>query len=142
MIHIPVQKRKRSEVPIIPLIDILAILLIFFIVTTTFKEKKTNLQIELPTTTSLLSSETTDRRIPVSITPDGAIYFGDQLVDAEGLESRLVELKASGAGADKLEIKADAGSELGTLVEVWDVLTRTGFPIRDVPARIRKAPQE
>jgi len=133
------RQRRRMEVPIVPLIDILAILLIFFIVTTTFKEKKSRLQIDLPSTTSLVSSEDTASRTAIGIDPEGGIFFDDEPMDLAGLESRLQELSAAGVRADSLELKADSGSPLGTLVSVWDVLTRNGFPIRDVPARIRKS---
>jgi biopolymer transport protein ExbD len=132
------QKRRRQDVPLIPMIDILAILLIFFIVTTTFKKKKSRLQIELPATTTLVSSEDTLERTAVSISPEGTIYFGDDEVGMEDLEERLRDFAARGLGAENLELKADAGSPLGKLVEVWDVLTRSGFSINEVPARIRR----
>lgn len=132
------RKRRRQDVPLIPMIDILAILLIFFIVTTTFKKKKSRLQIDLPATTTLVSSEDTVERTAISITPEGVIYFDEEEVGLDGLEDRLRGFAARGSGAGNLELKADAGSPLGKLVEVWDVLTRNGFPIDDVPARIRR----
>ena len=42
------KRRKMPSITIVSLIDILAILLIFFIVTTTFKDKLPQLQINLP----------------------------------------------------------------------------------------------
>ena len=42
-------QRSRAQVPIVPMIDILFILLVFFIVSTTFKKPREVLQIELPT---------------------------------------------------------------------------------------------
>lgn len=42
------QKRRQPTVPIVTLIDILAILLIFFIVTTTFKQRQSLLNVNLP----------------------------------------------------------------------------------------------
>lgn len=132
------RKRRRQDVPLIPMIDILAILLIFFIVTTTFKKKKSRLQIDLPATTALVSSEDTVERIAIAITPEGTIYFDEDEVTLDGLENRLREFAGRGFDSGDLELKADAGSPLGKLVEVWDVLTRNGFPITDVPARIRR----
>ena len=132
------RKRRRQDVPLIPMIDILAILLIFFIVTTTFKKKKSRLQIDLPATTTLVSSEDTVERTAISITSKGLIHFDEEEVSVEELEERLRAFTARGLGTGNLELKADAGSPLGKLVEVWDVLTRNGFPIDDVPARIRR----
>ena len=133
------RKNGKQEVPLIPMIDILAILLIFFIVTTTFKKKKSRLEIDLPETTSLVSSEDTSERTAIAISPEGVIFFADEEVGLDGLDKKLSALATRGAdGRDRLELKADAAAPLGKLVEVWDVLTRNGFPIKDVPARIRK----
>ena len=132
------KKRKRQEVPIIPLIDILAILLIFFIVTTTFKEKKSRLKIDLPSTTTLESSQGTDQRTAIAFDEQGQLFFGEQAVSLEDLDGQLKAFLASGRGAADLEVKADSNTPLGTLVGVWDVLTKNGLEIKDVPARIRK----
>ena len=52
--------RKRAEVPIVPMIDILFILLVFFIVSTTFKKPRDILRIELPTVREVPSDTVTE----------------------------------------------------------------------------------
>jgi len=115
-----VSERKRTpEIPIIPLMDILAILLIFFIVTTTFKEPRPALDIDLPTV-----KETG------VITLDGVKVMPDQL--AEYLQS------FKNVNPDvKLELEADETVSLSQLFAIWEALTQADIEIKEVPARIK-----
>ncbi len=64
--------RKRAEVPIVPMIDILFILLVFFIVSTTFKKPRNILRIELPTVREVASDQVADERSIIAV--DGLGY--------------------------------------------------------------------
>ncbi|HUE96171.1 MAG TPA: biopolymer transporter ExbD [Longimicrobiaceae bacterium] len=134
------RKRANPVVPIVSLIDILAILLIFFIVTTTFKERKALLAIDLPATKSLVSAMESRERLTIAVTRDSEIYLDTEPVKLEDLEGILGMLKAESDRA-KLELKADETVELGLLVRIWDAITGAGFRIRDVPARIIVQPE-
>ena len=129
------KKASRPVIPIISLIDILAILLIFFIVTTTFKEKRALLNIDLPRGSSLPSTQSIEKRLSVSVTPEGRIFLGGEEIPLADLPPRLVELKLAKPEL-KLELEADTTTPLGLLVSVWDALTAAGFEIKEVPARI------
>ncbi len=129
------RKRSSPVVPIVSLIDILAILLIFFIVTTTFKKKKTLLNIALPQSSELQSGTEVIERLTISVTPDEQIYLEETLLTLEELAPALRQLKLEQPSA-QLELKADESLSLGFLVGVWDALNQSGFKIQEVPARI------
>jgi biopolymer transport protein ExbD len=129
------KKRSRPVVPIVSLIDILAILLIFFIVTTTFKERKAHLTIDLPETRRLQVEVTTENRATLAVTAEGEFFLDDLAVEARRLEETLSEFRAASPGS-KLELKADERADLRSLVAVWDALKGAGFEIKDVPSRI------
>ena len=129
------KKTSRPVVPIVSLLDILAILLIFFIVTTTFKKKKMLLNIALPKSAEMRSGTELTERMTLSVTPEEEIYLEDQQVALEDLAEALTQLKAARPDV-KLELKADESLSLGFLVGVWDALNQSGFRIQDVPARI------
>lgn len=136
------RKRPRPVVPIISLIDILAILLIFFIVTTTFKERKALLNISLPKSGELTPSMDRSERLTVSVTKEGDVFLEEAKVELEQLSVILQGLKQEQPDL-KLELKADQAVELGVLVLVWDGITKAGIKVKDVPARIeleQKAP--
>ena len=60
--HLHRQVRKRVDVPIVPMIDILFILLVYIIVSTTFKKPRSILRIELPTVKEMPSDQVMDSR--------------------------------------------------------------------------------
>jgi len=121
-------------VPIITLIDILAILLIFFIVTTTFKKKESLVKVNLPKSSEMTAEGEITERIALSLGKDGQVSLGDRVIPMASLPAALMEFKQSGEG--ELELKADEGAPLGLMVEVWDAATKAGLEISDLPLRI------
>ncbi len=132
--------RSRSQVPIVPMIDILFILLVFFIVSTTFKKPRDVLRIELPTVREVASDKIADTRSVIAVDAAGNITL-DSLAVPEGLlESYLAAYQKQNPGR-KLELEADKSLPLERLLSVWDALTKAGIEIKDVPARIRMPDQ-
>lgn len=129
-------KRRRSpSVPIVTLIDILAILLIFFIVTTTFKTKESLVQVNLPRSSEMGEGASAETRVSLALAKDGSISLGDRLVPIEDLSAALGEFRQTRPN-DRLELKADEGAPLGMMVKVWDAATQAGLKIDDLPLRI------
>ncbi len=129
------KRRSLPIVPIVSLIDILAILLIFFIATTTFKQKKALLNISLPKATQMSGDSVVERRITISVTENEEIWIEDEQIELENLAQALILLKNRDPQV-KLELKADEKLPLGVLVGVWDAFNQAGIAIKDVPARI------
>lgn len=129
------KRRSNPVVPIVTLIDILAILLIFFIVTTTFKTKESLVQVNLPRSTEMGEGTTAERRVPLALGKDGRISLGERVVPLESLAAALGEFRAA-RPLDRLELKADEGAPLGLMVKVWDAATQAGMKIDDLPLRI------
>jgi biopolymer transport protein ExbD len=128
--------RKRAEVPIVPMIDILFILLVFFIVSTTFKKPREILHIELPTVREMPSATIADSRSVIALDALGNITL-DSLKVPEGLlESYLAAYQKQNPGR-KLELEADRKVPLERLLQIWDALTKAGIPVTEVPARIK-----
>lgn len=129
--------RSSRGVPIVPMIDILFIVLIFLIVSTTFKKPRTVLPIELPTVNEIASTEVIDERSVLAVDKDGRITLDSLVVpDAQLLDAYLKAFLKENPGR-KLELEADKQIPLEKLLGVWDALTRAGIQIKDVPARIR-----
>ena len=76
----------------------------------------------------------------LSVTDEGEVYLEDSPVDLETLAAVLAQFKAESPEA-KIELKADEKTDLGTLVQIWDAITKSGFKIKDVPARLQVTPQ-
>lgn len=129
-------KTTRSQVAVIPMIDILFVLLVFFIVSTAFKKPRDALRIELPTVRNVPSDKVSDTRSVIAVDALGNITL-DSLSVPEGLlESYLIAYQKQNPGR-KLELEADKKLPLERLLSVWDSLTKAGIEIKDVPARIK-----
>ncbi|MFD2255088.1 ExbD/TolR family protein [Luteolibacter algae] len=129
-------QRSRAQVPIVPMIDILFILLVFFIVSTTFKKPRDVLQIEFPTVNEIASEKVTDTRSVIAVDALGNITL-DTLAVPEGLlETYLNAFQKQNPGR-KLELEADRRLPLERLLKIWDALGKAGIPIKEVPARIK-----
>ena len=71
----------------------------------------------------------------LAVSADSNVFLGSEEVAIGNLAERLRKLKADRPGV-KLELKADENAPLKILVATWDALTRSGFKVKDVPARI------
>jgi biopolymer transport protein ExbD len=133
--------RKRAEVPIVPMIDILFILLVYLVVTTEAKKPRNILKIEIPTVREIPSDTVTDSRSVIAVDALGNITL-DSLNVPEGLlESYLAAYQKQNPGR-KLELEADRKLPLERLLQVWDALIKAGIQIKDVPARIKVPDKE
>ena len=121
------------------MIDILFVLLDFFIVSTAFKKPRDVLRIELPTVREIPSDTVADVRSTIALDALGNVTL-DSLAVPEGLlESYLIAYQKQNPGR-KLELEADKSIPLERLLKVWDSLTKAGIQIKDVPARIKLPP--
>lgn len=128
---------RSRPVPIVPLIDILFIVLIFFIISSEFKKKREVMKIELPTVREVPSETIIDDRSVLAVTAEGEIKLDSLSVPNVKLLDAYLAAFVKENPKRKLELEADKELTVETLVEVWDALTRAGFEVKDVPARIR-----
>jgi len=126
------KRRKMPSITVVSLIDILAILLIFFIVTTTFKEKLPQLQINLPESKSASTASTeTKKAIPLQIKGPEQITLDNKPVTTAGLPAAIREVQKANPGCS-ITMQADKEAPFGTVVAVLDALQAGG--VKNVPA--------
>ncbi|HEY8681568.1 MAG TPA: biopolymer transporter ExbD [Rhodanobacter sp.] len=115
------------EINVIPLIDVLLTLLMFFVLTSTFVQHS-RLQVTLPKA----SAQDRDMHAPVltvMIDRDGHFYVGSDEVLGEGIEP-LKQTIARNAGSDRerqVTIRADAMTPNQDVVTAMDALGQLGF---------------
>lgn len=131
--------KVRHNIQVIPMIDILLILLIYFATSTVFKKPRDILHIELPTVREVPSDRIADARSVLAIDPAGNMSLDGLAIPSGLLDSYLAAFRKQNPGR-KLELEADEKLPLGQLLHVWDSLTKAGLSLKDVPARI-KAPR-
>jgi len=132
------KRRPVPQIPIVSLIDIMVVLLIFFIATTTFRQTKTQMQIALPESKGMgKSAPLEDLRVAITVTKEQRIFLDGTELALDKLAAGLRTLRAQNPKV-RLELEADTATQLGILVQVWDALREVGIPITDVPARIQR----
>jgi biopolymer transport protein ExbD len=117
--------RRTPQVIIVSLIDIFAILLIFVIVTTTFKRVQPEVTIKLPESRSAVAAEKSAEPVLLSIAENEDLFLDAKKVTLPELSAavqKLVEEK----GAPNLAMKAYKKVSYGFLIKVLDALKDAG----------------
>ena len=127
---IAVRKRRAPSIIIVSLVDILTILLIFFVVSTTFKKDQPEVQINLPDSKTSTKTSSELEHAVVSVSDKDEIRLDGQVVDAEGLESSVRNLPATRRSS--LALQADKKASFGTIIKVMDALKLAG--VKNLPA--------
>jgi len=122
-----VRKHRAPEgVNLTPLIDVVFLLLIFFMVSTTFKQNS-QLSLELPTAS--VKAEVSEPVLSIQITHDGKMYLNERLLrgnDVASVREGIAEL--SGIGRDGLvTLEADQQASHQSVIVVLDALGQEGF---------------
>jgi biopolymer transport protein ExbD len=126
------RKRRAPSIIIVSLIDILAILLIFFIVTTTFRKNQPQLQINLPESKSAEQAPAEkDEPVVLSVKSADEISLDGKPVTLDLLADALKTVRAQ-APARPIAMQADREAPFGVVVKVLDALKVAG--IKNIPA--------
>lgn len=115
---------ERPQLMIIPMIDIIFFLLVFFMMSMLSMVVQKSMPLTLPQAESAKVSMT--RNIPVTITADGGIYYERDLMSLRDLTVRLTEDVAHGEDISVI-LRGDAAASYGTVVQVMDVVKRLGI---------------
>jgi biopolymer transport protein ExbD/biopolymer transport protein TolR len=117
------KKRALSRIEITPLIDVVLLLLIFFMISTTFVTTP-GIKVKLPQAAT--QAATREQDIVVVVTEEGQLYFNNRRVTLDRLRLGLKE-EVSKGGKDLLIVKADKESKHGRVVEVMDLAQQVGI---------------
>lgn len=120
--------RNREEVrlELTPLIDIVFLLLIFFLITTTFvREDNRQLPLELPSAGSGEPTQNTKRLI-VFVSAQGDLRIDDEQVRKGEVPARLKQLYAEDPDVQLL-VKGDKTTSYGHITDIIDVAKQVGF---------------
>lgn len=124
-------RRKSSledpEINFIPLIDVLLVIIIFLVVSTTFS-KFSELKINLPIAEANQSKDKDDS-INIIITEDGQYSINERIIESVSLEKLVTELKAESNGKTDIPviINADAMTTHQSVVDVMEASRLVGL---------------
>ena len=122
------RRLEEPEINLIPFIDVLLVILIFLMLSTTYS-KFTELQITLPVADADKARDRA-REIIVAVAADGRYAVNRKTVDGRSVVALTTELAAAASGiADPVVIiSADAMAAHQTVINVLDAARRAGLP--------------
>ena len=132
----------NPDINLVPMIDVILCLIIFFVITTTF-DARSVLKLELPRANGE-AAETRGQSLSLLINADGRYFVDDRealRTDVESLKRTIAEV----AGNDRdrtVLIRADARTPWQAVITAYDALGQLGFRrIANATAPEQKAPE-
>lgn len=113
------EQEENYSLELTPLIDVVFLLLIFFMVSTAFVDFPRQMEIELPA--SKMSSELEElERLELEMSKQGKLFLNGELITVKELEGRVGALDRP--GQREALIRADKALPYGDVVEVMGIL--------------------
>ncbi len=122
----PDGKRMIPVLPLTAMIDVLFLLLTFFMVASSLREAENRVDVSLPSTEATKVTPVTRTQITISITAAGDVYIGEQKLSPEELRATLSEL-ARQFPDESVLIRGDKESTMGLCVKVMDSAYAAGL---------------
>jgi len=123
-------RNEEPEINMIPLIDVVLVIIIFLMLTTTFS-KVSGLEINLPTAESD-GAESVSREIVVAVTAAGEVLVNRQPVGERSIDAIAAALGKAAPGESGsppvIVINADAKAAHQSVVDVMQAAQRAGLP--------------
>jgi len=121
------QVREEIDLNLTPLIDVVFLLLIFFMVSTTF-EKTAKLKVDLPEA-SAQAVQQSENKIVIGIDAKGRYYINDrQLVNTQTKTLKMALMKVSGDNKQMpIVLRADAKTPHQSVVRAMDAASQLGL---------------
>ncbi|MBD9370902.1 biopolymer transporter ExbD [Xanthomonas sp. XNM01] len=116
-----------SDINVTPLVDVMLVLLIIFIITAPLMSHK--VQVELPQANLDRNEEEAEKRAPpitLAVKEDGSLYWNDEAITKEILESRLSSV-AQQTPQPPLNLRGDRTTRMGTINEITKIAQNQGM---------------
>jgi len=121
--------RRRSlngaedfKIELTSLVDIMFLLILFLILTTTFTVSQGKFNVKLPSAVTSTSETPQSGVLTIVVTSNDEIYFGSKKVTLEGLMNSISSYVQQHGKPKAVYLKADKNAKYGVIVKIMDVL--------------------
>ena len=126
------RRRVSPVITIVSLVDILTMVLMFFVYTTTFKTNQPQVVIDLPKVEHAGEPSAQKTTTILSVSKEGTVYLGEKEISLGELGEAVKGMQEKG---QQFSMKADEKAPFGTIMTVLDTLKGAGVP--NLPAFTR-----
>ena len=132
-------KKKRGPLilEMTPLVDIVFLLLIFFLVATTFEDSKTGIKIELPSSTIMELQEVKEIQVLITKNKEIVLNYRDngKMVEKKVTKNNLKKIlseKLSKSKEKNVMISGDKNVDYGNIVKIMTIVKEAGATSLDI----------
>jgi len=108
------------------LLDVMFILIIFFLATATFTEEERDIQVNLPQSAAAQSSTQAPKMIVINVREDGTYHLANQTMDIASLKNTLIEAVSSNPD-QKVMVRGDRNALHGNVANAISVCKQVGI---------------
>lgn len=114
-------EEDNSQINILPMIDIIFVILSFFIVSSLYLVKLETIPVNLPS--AITSNQEKDSFIVVTLNLDNRVFIDDKFIDISILENEI-RLKLKVSNYKKVVLRADKDIKYGKVISILDILRK------------------
>lgn len=120
------QGRVLAALSLTPLIDVVFLLLIFFLVASRLSQEDRELDVPLPSAANAMPMTVEPQELIVNIDDRGGLFVNNQVLDGAGFERLLAQTLANNPLGQSVVIRADRRVPLQSPVDVMDICMKLG----------------
>ena len=122
--RLPAAAKKKPRIEVIPMIDTMFFLLVFFMIATLSMTLQKGMPVNLPTAESF--ADNLRENISLTLTQDGTLYYNKEAITLQEFERRLENLRHT-SSVPSLLINADKHVPHGRVIKIMDLIRLSGI---------------
>lgn len=119
------KRHNHSFISLAPLVDIVFLLLLFFLLTSQMIKETGLIKITLPKSKTAPTGQKS--LVILSISEENRVYLADREVEIHNIKTAIEDILKRDSGMDFIQIRADKKADVGILVNVIDEIRLTGI---------------
>lgn len=135
--RLPASAKKKARIEIIPMIDTMFFLLVFFMIATLAMTIQHGMPVSLPTAES--STDKITEYVSLTLTREGMLYYNKEAITLQELEMRLANLQQFSSDPSLL-INADEQVPHGQVIKVMDLIRLSGITTMSIATKPETTP--
>ncbi|MCA9472685.1 MAG: biopolymer transporter ExbD [Nitrospirales bacterium] len=135
----PAAAKKKARIEIIPMIDTMFFLLVFFMIATLSMTMQRGMPVNLPEAGS--TTDNVKEQISLTITDQGDLFFNKKAITLDQLGDQLQQARPKDSDPSVV-INADEHVDHGVVVKVMDRVRLSGIPNMAIATKPENTPDE
>ena len=137
MRHWQQTQRKKARIEIIPMIDVMMFLLVFFVLISVNVIPALGIKTQQPNSSQAQQLKTQDVQVVVTLGKENVIQVDGKNIEL-GQLTAAIKQKAGKSDQISVIVNSDKGAEVQTLIDVMDEIKKSGLGKVSLAARERK----